>query len=101
MVIAFDIDGCLIGQSQVDGNVPNYPVIDLLRWFVDNGDTVYIWSGGGVDYAQRWAEKLGLDERCKVIQKGSIVPDIAVDDEFVQLGTVNIKVKTILKRYKS
>lgn len=98
MTIAFDVDGTLIGQTFVDENVPKYKTLDLLRWFLDNGDTVYVWSGGGVDYAKRWAEKLGLDERCKVIAKGSIPVDIAVDDEFVQLGKVNIKIKTVYKK---
>lgn len=37
-----------------------------------------MWSGGGVDYAQHWVRKLGLD--ATVVAKGSFKPDIAVDD---------------------
>jgi hypothetical protein len=40
---------------------------------------MYIWSGGGVDYATRWRDKLGLT--AIVVEKGSFTPDIAFDDE--------------------
>ena len=36
--------------------------------------------------------KLGISENVKVIVKGSIDVDIAVDDEEVNLGKVNIRI---------
>lgn len=89
--IAFDVDGTLIHQVGGKEDTPRYDVISLLLFFVGNGHDVFIWSGGGLDYAQRWAEKLGLAE-IQVVEKGSFVPDIAFDDEAVTLGKVNVRV---------
>ena len=51
---------------------------------------MYIWSGGGLDYAQHWSEKLGL--KADVIEKGSLCVDLSVDDEAVNLGIINLRV---------
>ena len=84
--IAFDVDGTLIYEA---GDTPRYDVIQMFKSFELFGFTMYIWSGGGVDYATRWAQKLGLN--AIVVEKGSFTPDIAVDDiEACKLGTVNI-----------
>jgi hypothetical protein len=116
--IAFDVDYTLINKD----NTPNYEVLDLLRWFIRNGDRIVVWSGGGTDYASHWVDKLGLDalaERegpkrmwmigvdpitqvsviAKTIEKAEEWDvDIAVDDEFVKLGKVNIKIKNDSKQ---
>lgn len=94
LVVAFDVDGTLIHQAGEKCDTPRYDIIQLFHTFEKLGATMYIWSGGGMDYAQRWAEKLGL--KATVVEKGSFVPDIAVDDmahesEF-NLGRVNIAV---------
>ena len=90
MTVAFDIDGCLIHLSGDLEDTPRYGVLDLFRWFQRHGHDMVIWSGGGIDYATRWARRMGLEAR--IIEKGSIVPDLAVDDEHVKLGTLNLKV---------
>lgn len=87
MTIAFDVDGTLIGISD---DSPRYEIIPMFLTFQKLKWTMYIWSGGGCDYAQKWADKLGL--QATIIEKGSMRPDIAVDDMIVRLGTVNIKV---------
>ncbi len=96
MIICFDVDGTLVSM----GNTPNYRVIDILRWFVEHGDRVYIWSGGGIEYAEHWIDKLGIDRfsntllpqmKSKEVAE-EIKPDITFDDEFITLGKVNIKV---------
>lgn len=91
VTVAFDVDGTLI---QIEGTFypdsPRYDVIDMFRMYERIHCDMYIWSGGGIEYATRWAERLGLI--ATIIQKGSIVVDIAIDDEFVKLGKVNIKV---------
>jgi phosphoserine phosphatase len=96
MTIAFDVDGTLINLD----NTPNFEVIDLFRWFQRNGDRCIIWSGGGVEYAKHWGEKLGLYPHAYAVKSsletGLHGVDIAVDDEFVMLGKVNIKVEARL-----
>lgn len=89
MKIAFDVDGTLINFE----DLPNYPVIDLLRWFSMHDWDVYIWSGGGQDYAMSWVNRLGLTNLIKgVIEKGSVEVDIAVDDENIPPEGVKAKV---------
>lgn len=87
MTVCFDVDGTLI---KLQDDTPRYEIINLFLTFQRLGYTLYVWSGGGVDYAARWVEKLGL--KVEVIAKGSLKPDIAIDDEDVKLGTVNLKV---------
>ena len=79
LTVAFDVDDTLIvaDKNGVDG--PNHNVIDLLRWYQRNGHTIWVWSGGGVPYATRWAERLHLGE-VTILAKGSEQADIAVDD---------------------
>lgn len=88
--IAFDVDGTLIHQVGELTDTPRYDIIQLFKLLEAADCEMYIWSGGGIDYAERWAEKLGL--KAHVIGKGSIVPDISFDDEEVTLGKVNIRV---------
>lgn len=92
--IAFDVDGTLIHQKDSACDVPRYDVISLFKSLESLGCEMYMWSGGGIDYAEHWRNKLGL--KAHVVMKGSFVPDIAIDDmahelEF-NLGTVNIPV---------
>jgi hypothetical protein len=105
ITVAFDCDGTLIcsGGIIIDDNpdtseqlhafppdTPRYDIIELFHIFERLGCSMYIWSGSGIDYATRWAEKLGL--RATIVTKGSFQPDIALDDMDVQLGRINIKV---------
>lgn len=90
MKIAFDVDGTLIYQVGEKEDTPRYDIISMFKMFEKLGWDMYVWSGGGYHYAERWAEKLGLDATIAV--KGSFKPDIAVDDMEVELGTVNIRV---------
>lgn len=92
--IAFDVDGTLIHQVGELSDTPRYEIISILNFFVNNGCNVFVWSGGGIDYAERWVSKLGLTNKVIVIEKGRIGLriDIAFDDEDVKLGIVNIKV---------
>lgn len=94
--VAFDVDGTLIHQAGDLCDTPRYKVIELLRHLHTLRCHIYVWSGGGVDYAEHWVQKLGLAGMVAVVAKGSFVPDIAVDDmahesEF-NLGKVNIAV---------
>jgi len=101
MKIAFDIDDTLIipaialGVINTSQDVPNYEVIEIYRWFQQQGHSMVVWSGGGVDYAKRWAEKLGLEPCTIRLKEKSDDIDLAFDDCDVDLGKVNIKVKRI------
>lgn len=88
--IAFDVDGTLIYQIGENEDTPRYDVIALYHLFEKFENDMYIWSGSGIDYATRWKDKLGLIG--EVVRKGSFKPDIAVDDEEVKLGIINLKV---------
>lgn len=91
--VAFDVDGTLIEKAGTTGrDVPRYEVILMLVNFGVLELDIFVWSGSGVDYAKQWVEKLGLDNAVKVVAKGSFKPDIAIDDEDVELGVVNLKV---------
>jgi len=90
LYICFDVDGTLIQQVGEFEDTPRYEIIKLFHFFENLGNEMYIWSGGGVSYAERWSQKLGL--KAKIVEKGSFKPDIAIDDMNVNLGKVNIRV---------
>lgn len=94
MKIAFDIDDTLMKfDHEWKLQTPDYELIAVLRWFVANGDDVIVWSGGGLDYAKRTIEKLGL-HGVRAIEKGSILADIAFDDSaLAQMGIANVRVR--------
>jgi hypothetical protein len=98
--IAFDIDDTLWKiDVKHKRQVPDYDLIQVLRWFVANGDEVFVWSAGGMDYAQTIVDKLGLTDHVTVIPKNGYPEgkdeeiNIAFDDVEVGLATVNVKVK--------
>jgi hypothetical protein len=98
MKVAFDIDDTLLVPSVANGsndNVPHYEVIAILKWFQANGHEIILWSGSGVDWAQRWGEKFGLQPFTVRMKQKSDDIDIAFDDCDVELARVNIKVKRI------
>lgn len=95
MKIAFDVDDTLIipaVATNLPADTPNYDTIAVYRYFQKQGHHMIIWSGGGTDYAARWAEKLGLQpNEIRVKQKSADV-DICFDDCAVDLAIINIKV---------
>ncbi len=99
--IVVDVDDTLAKIVLQEGNpcqVPDYDLIQVLRWFINNGDQVYVWSAGGIDYAKTWVRKLGLYDQVKVIEKMDIGKrhpkmDIAFDDCEIGLAKITVKVK--------
>lgn len=89
-IVAFDVDGTLIDYE----SKPRYEVIDLLRAFSALGANIVVWSGGGVEYADKWVVQLGLKPFVdRVVHKGSIFPHLVVDDVAgVDLGDTNFVV---------
>lgn len=90
--VAFDVDGTLVLHTDGQSSVPRYDVLNILFTYQRLGASIYVWSGGGVDYACDWQRKLGLSLDVCVVAKGSFIPDIAYDDQEVKLGKVNIRV---------
>lgn len=92
--VAFDIDDTLWKCRKGKNQVPRYELIAVLTWFYNNGDNVFIWSAGGVEYAKQIAFKLGLDDMVTVIDKGELGAhhsniDISFDDSEMGLAKVN------------
>ncbi len=101
MKVAFDIDDTLLVPSVVMGNgisgdnVPNYPVIEVYKWFQANGCEMILWSGSGIDWAKRWGERFGLEPFTVRRKEKSEDVDICFDDCDVDLAKVNVRVKRI------
>ena len=106
MKIAFDVDDTLWMVVRDKKNpsygrqVPDYDLIQVLKWFYNNGDTLYIWSAGGVEYAQQIAEKLGIAHMLTAIPKVALGDDsnpykidIAFDDCETKLAKVDVLIK--------
>lgn len=96
MIIAWDMDDCLIVPSiatGLDTDTPNYENIAIYRWFQEQGHTMVVWSGGGVDYATKWAMKLGLSPDYVWLKEKNPDVDLCFDDCIVDLAKVNIRVK--------
>lgn len=96
MKIAFDVDDTLVIPSvagAVSSDSPNYDMIAVLKFFQSQGHRIIVWSGGGVLYAEHWANRLGLAPcEIRMKQKSDDI-DIAFDDCDVDLAKINIKVK--------
>lgn len=92
MTIAFDVDGTLFDTS----NKVRREIVMLLIALFDAGNTIIVWSGGGIDYAKQRIRELELEDfvseyRPKIKVVGNNV-EIAIDDQEVKLGTWNIRV---------
>lgn len=102
MKIGFDIDNTLLlhGTKEKNGElvptgeaVPNYSLIQVLKWFKKNGEQIFFWSAGGQDYCQSMVRKLGLQDDGTVIEKEMNTDmDVSFDDQEVFLAKVNIQV---------
>ena len=86
--VGFDIDGTLVDEN----DRPIWETINILLWFVNTNADVICWSGGGPSYTETWVRRLGLDDKVRVVPKGSERVDVAFDDQPVKLGTVNFLV---------
>ena len=88
---AFDVDGTLIKRTD-NGDTPRYEIIQLARTLIDLGHTVFVWSGGGQDYAREWARKLNLLPQVRIIEKRANTYDIDVcfDDHATSLAKVDV-----------
>ena len=106
IIICFDVDGCIYGSSFAHKgepvlNLPTVQLMELLHNHIKNCK-IYVWSGGGKEYAEQIVGKFGLDKWVDAclgkheydeIIHGKI--DIAFDDEaFFNMADKNLIVKT-------
>jgi phosphoserine phosphatase len=93
-IVAFDVDLTLLNADRT----PKYGVIQIAKWFIQNGNSlVIIWSGGGKDYAEQVGRKLGFGDTVSYHAKTKetaefLSPDITFDDEPIELSKVNVLV---------
>lgn len=106
IIIAFDIDGTLYGSPFLHKGEPslNFRTAQLMELLHDHikNSKIYVWSGGGKEYAEQIVVKFGLDkwvDRCfgkadyDETLYGKI--DIAFDDELpFDMAAINLIVKT-------
>lgn len=96
MYVGFDVDQTLYLNNEFSGNqVPNYDLIQVLRWFYNNGENILVWSAGGIEYAQAIVNRLGLAEMVTCVEKSHAYPvHLTFDDQPVTMGLVNVLVKS-------
>lgn len=94
MKVAFDCDGTLIDY---DGKL-RLEMCRLLVAFVKSEAQVIVWSGGGQNYAagvwnkvkRHFRNDIEFDTVTCLEKDMSIKPDLAIDDQDVSLGLVNL-----------
>lgn len=89
--ILFDVDLTLIGSN----DEILYDNVNILLSFFKLGCKIFVASGGGVNYAEMWVNRLSLSDKVTVIPKDQAKNyniDIAFDDQAVNLGKVNVEV---------
>lgn len=95
--VAFDVDGTLRCNCTETCQDLNKDIVELYRILKKFKNTeIWIWSGGGKDYALQWAHRLELDfnvNRC-ISKIGAPQMDIAIDDiQDTALGNINLIVR--------
>jgi hypothetical protein len=113
MNIAFDIDNTLYKVIPIEisssglvtrfKQIPDIDVFNLLYWYLNNGDHVFIWSAGGLDYTQNFIDKFfnpqyKIHALTKMVNMcdGKFFIDICYDDKEVKLAKVNVLVRNRL-----
>lgn len=97
VTIAFDVDGtlrCNCTDTCDDGNQRIYDLFVILNHMKNT--KLFVWSGGGADYAWRFAQKFGLpikQSRC-IGKIGAPHMDIAIDDiQDTAIADINLIVR--------
>ena len=97
ITVAFDVDGTLRCNCTEACTDPNRDIVELFRILNKFKNLeLYVWSGGGSDYAMRFAREfgLGVKEKNCLSKFGVFRPDIAVDDiQETDLGSLNLIVR--------
>lgn len=78
----------------------NHPLIGDIACFLGSHPEyeLVVWSGGGIDYAQRWAEKAFVHHNFSIAPKDMRVPsdkDICVDDMYGEMEPRDKRVRVV------
>ncbi len=98
-IIAVDVDGTLIKDGGVRGDISNERIVELVKTLSSFKNVrIVVWSGGGKDYAQRWVTLLGLEKHvwrvASKMEHEEIQADIAIDDiQDTAIGKMNLIVR--------
>jgi hypothetical protein len=96
--IAFDVDGTLRSNKTETSEEPNESIVTLFRILRRFKNVeLFVWSGGGAEYARRFASlytlPVALDTHC-ISKFNAPHMDIAIDDiQETALGTINLIVR--------
>lgn len=97
VVVAFDVDGTLRCNCTETCQDPNLDIVELFRIFKKFKNVeLYVWSGGGAEYAYGFALKYDLGvKKARCISKfAGLKPDIAIDDiQETDLASLNLIVR--------
>jgi hypothetical protein len=80
MIVYVDVDDTLV-RSAGTKRIPVPAVIAHVRALKANGDTLYLWSSAGGEYARASAEEFGISD-CFTGYLPK--PQLIIDDELVQ-----------------
>lgn len=95
--IAFDVDGTLRCNCADDCRDMNIRIVEMFFALANFKNTeMYVWSGGGADYAWRFAQlyELPIKQSHCISKIGAPEMDIAIDDiQDTAIGKINLIVK--------
>lgn len=95
--IAFDVDGTLRSNITETSREPNEDIVTLFKVLNKFKNTeLYVWSGGGAEYAFQYANEIGLPIKQSHCLSKLDAPqmDIAIDDiQDTAIGKINLIVK--------
>lgn len=97
--IGFDVDGCLRCNCTETCQDPNWGVVTMFNLLSGMKNTdMYVWSGGGADYARRFAKLYDLKvKEANCLSKLTTAPnfiDLAFDDQHeFSMGKINLIVR--------
>lgn len=95
--IAFDVDGTLRCNCTETCDDPNVRIVQLFRILgTFKNIELYVWSGGGAQYALQFARlfSLGVNESHCISKFNAPKMDIAIDDiQETNLATFNLIVR--------
>lgn len=96
--IAFDVDGTLRCNHTDTCRDPNEDIVTLFKILAKFKNVeLYVWSGGGTQYAYSFARRFELpvkESHCLSKFELSFKPDIAIDDiQETALGLLNLIVR--------
>lgn len=87
VIIAIDVDGTLRCNCTETCEDPNQRIVNLAKTLATFKNVkIYVWSGGGKAYAQRFMDKYGMSPKVKAASKLDTStwvygrPQIAIDD---------------------